>query len=162
MKLISKKIICVGVLLIMGLGLFCGCSSKIVKQEGFSLEISVDKKIVKQGEELKVTAVLRNNTGLSHYIITSSTPIVLISVYSKRDNCKFERLANRIDSTIEKDAVIENSMKWEAQEKGRFYILVQAEFLIVEDYTEQTNWLPIINSSRELTIYSKKINIEVK
>jgi hypothetical protein len=60
----AKKILTLGVIVIMALGLFVGCGSNYVYQESdFSLEISVDKTEVSVGDTIHLVATLKNLSG---------------------------------------------------------------------------------------------------
>ena len=70
---------------IMVLGLFAGCSSNYVYQEGdFSLEIEVDKTEAKIGDTITVTATFRNLTG-------KKLPVVFHDRYD-RNRSKIEHI----------------------------------------------------------------------
>ena len=154
-----RKIICVGLILVMCLAFFsaCGCiealrkSTTLVRGD-FSLTVSVEKRKISAGEKVKVTAELRNLSGKDIPIKTPKPEIEVLEdlffseLYQSpryEGEYSFGPFEPSHELVIEKDAVICKTMevcieeweeRWEFSLRPHFEVGVKVYFYTGEQY----------------------------
>ena len=141
-----KKIICVGVILVMCLGLLVGCENDYVYKEGdFSLEITVDKTSVSVGDSVTVTAKFKNLSGrnirvqMSHPDYKKLEDMILIGLFKEGAKQEFivtSKGGPRRKITIKKDAVITQSMEFSIDDSLNYDVLSHVVFYTGKGYDE--------------------------
>ena len=132
-----KKIICLGVLAVMSVGLFCGCKQvgmtpTLTQTEGdFVLNISVSSDTFKRGQNIEVEMVFENLSGADH-AITHSTPMILPFTIKNKQYEEI-RLLNAVQNTLVQGPNIETFLIGSLLKKGKYELVATALFSLDSD-----------------------------
>jgi len=128
------------------LGLFSGCDSNYVNQEGdFSLEILVDKTAVHVGDTIKVTVKLQNLSGknvriqMRHPDFKKLEDMILIELFDENEEHKFDVTSKggpRKILTVKKDAVIAQTKDFQIESYGNYEVSSLVVFYVGKGYIE--------------------------
>lgn len=155
-----KRIICLGVFLVVCLGMFSGCANDYAYKEGdFSLIVKADKTEVSVGDTIKVTATLKNLSGrniciqMSHPDYKKLEDMILIGLFEEGTEHEFvvtDIGGPRRKMRIKKDAVITRLMEFHIDKTENYDAVSSVVFYTGNGYNEG------------VSIFSEAINIIIK
>ena len=159
-----KKILALGVMVIMALGLFAGCGPEdyVYKEGDFSLETLVDKTEVSVGVAVKVTATLKNLSGrdiriqLNHTDDKKPEDIISVALFAEDAAHDFVRTGKggpRKKLTLKKDISVTISMDFIIEEQANCEAVALAIF-----HSEKAYQKSIAIYSETIKILTKEIN----
>jgi hypothetical protein len=171
-----KKIICVGIVMVMCVTLFSACGYLEMRKKSttnivgdFSLTISVEKRKISAGEKIKVTAELRNLSGEDIPIKTPKPEIERLEdlffpgLYPEGLDIgySFKPFEPSHELVIEKGAVIRSTMEvcpeeWEERWEYRFQLRPRCRVGVrVHFYIDDQQEIPF-------RIHSASLNVTIK
>ena len=127
-----KKIICLGVLMVMSIGLFCGCKQvemtpTLTQTEGeFVLNISVSSDTFKRGQNIEVEMVFENLSGADH-AITHGEPMVLPFIVNSNIYTEM-RILIAYMATMAQGATTETCFMGSYLKRGKYELVASAVF----------------------------------
>lgn len=155
-----SKIIAMGVIIIMSLGFFAGCSNDYTYKEGdFNLTIEVDRTEVQVGDTIMVTARLENlsdrdvRVQMSHTRYKKLEDMLLIGLFAENAEKYFDVTSEAgplSKLTIKKNSIVIRSMQLQITDNENCVVVALAVFKVGKDYKDS------------VPLYSEYIKINIK
>lgn len=153
-----KKIICLGVLLIMIFSLGA-CGENYAYNDGdFSLTVTVDKDELFIGEKVKIIAILKNlsdkeiHIQMSHTDFKKLDDMVLIGLFEENEEHDFiltSKGGPRSKLTIKKEAIITRTVELQVDISGNYEVSSLVVFYIGKGYADP---ISIISESKKIFV----------
>ncbi|MCL2862255.1 MAG: hypothetical protein FWE22_07595 [Firmicutes bacterium] len=153
-KSILSAMIIIMLVLSVALGMFVGCSSnREFSEEDFRLTLEVSQTEARVGDTIVATATFENLSGRRLRLVTSSSPILLVSVFHSEEEVRFSRFMDRRNSFLRRNAVIERTIEWTAKIEGVFYVVDDIQLTIVRRFNDPLDyWTQISMTSERIKI----------